>query len=842
MARTQGTRRKRSTANGTIGTTSDQDISQLSLVEDEEQKASSKRKKTKKKKSEDLAPQAIPAEDSPHALEPPPEKALNELRDLLKTLRRGVHELLDSLPDEQPLPGIDVHRMKESMAQAETFLDKPSFVVGFAGGFNAGKSMLINSLLNQHVLKDGAEPTTSTVTRITSCEEGEEQMVIHFFTRKQFDDLFDRYHEDFIYLYESTFGNRPQSSRNHHSDLLDDIKNLRERLEVEDWSDRVRSLDSFYDLIVAHINHQHLLSPHPVRETLSRKNLIYYTTKAENSVAPLVREVQLEIHHPMLAQGSELIDLPGLGSPDPRDEEITVAALKGDEETGKRECDAVVHVMDSTAPFRAGEDRLFQIYRKVWGESFAKRVFLVVSRWSKLELQSPEEMLVVGKTITRVSERYGVDRNKVFITDGRIGTQYEPLSPEEMEQERERERKQFAKIQPELEAYLLPSGQSLFEATVQVMIDGNVTALRDALQYYLAFYKEYLHLSDALRVLESQIRKIQQAASLHLPALEQLEDDEEHFLEECRSDIDRQLKDMRNRAREGLQNFLQELLQEEILPKDLSSFCDSLYQSASKRIEQQDPEALRQKLLTKQITTRGPLTNPIPWESFRFLLQQEVTRLDNELEEFCSTIVSQIIEKYGQFLYDEIGLRDSLDRAFGATPKCREFSQKFHGMLDQLGHDLRLVSRNLNRLFFYEYSDVYHRRDHLDALVEIREELEEQFHQEIDGTPGGARQLTRWLLRQKMDYHFRKLGVYLPLCFLQQLEEIHSSVVEAIEEASYPIRQGYLQRLENREIGFEIDRIRHRYRQIRASLEQLSVVKEQMTDARQKLQKIRPTA
>ncbi|MCB9637561.1 MAG: dynamin family protein [Myxococcales bacterium] len=766
-------------------------------------------------------------------------EAMAQLRQTLRLLGNDVRGLLKELPTDMPLPGLDPARVEEGLQQAETFLQKPAFVVGFAGGFNAGKSMLINALLGQHILKDGAAPTTSTVTRIVACKPGQEQMVIHFFTPSQFEDLFDRYHADFAELYEQNVNEAPHG-RDELTELLEDIKYLQKQLEDAEWNTKTRGLDSFYDLVLAYVNHKNMLSSRPVIEPLTRKNLLHYTTKADNSVSPLVREVQLEINHPMLAEGSELIDLPGLGSPDPRDEEITVAALKGDEDTGKRECDAVVHVMDALSPFRAGEDRLFQIYRRVWGESFAKRVFLVVSRWGKLEQEVSEEMLTVAQTLRRVVERYHVEGKKVFIVDGRTGSQYEPGSQND-DEVRDREIRRRGAVEQELRGCELPSGQNLFDVTIQTTVDGNVPALRESLRYYLAFYKEYLHLADAMRMLETQVNRIQQITSLNLPPLEQLDDDEERFIEECRSDIDRQLKSIRGRTRNEIQRFLQSTLRDEVLPRELGNLFEGFYQASSQRLEQQDPDALMQELMTSQISGHGPLTTPGPWEAFRFLLKQEVTRLDEEVEQFCSSIIDQILHRYQSFLFEELGLMVLLERAFGETPEGRKVIKSFQDMIQQLGHDLRLIARNLNRIFFYEYSDVYHRRDHLDALVNVREELEEQFQHDLHMGPGDARNATRWLLRQKMDYHARKLATYLPLCFLQQLQELHNGLTDLLDTASFSIRQSYLERLERREIGYEVDRIRHRYRQIRVCLEHLQIVRSRMHEARQILQTHRPT-
>jgi len=64
----------------------------------------------------------------------------------------------------------------DSLQKAILQLDE-LFLIVFAGEFNAGKSALINALLGQKVLAEGATPTTSRVTLIKWGEQAAEQVV-----------------------------------------------------------------------------------------------------------------------------------------------------------------------------------------------------------------------------------------------------------------------------------------------------------------------------------------------------------------------------------------------------------------------------------------------------------------------------------------------------------------------------------------------------------------------------------------------------------------------------------------------------------------------------------------
>ncbi|MEM1008809.1 MAG: hypothetical protein AAGJ35_07350, partial [Myxococcota bacterium] len=96
------------------------------------------------------------------------------------------------------------------------------------------------------------------------------------------------------------------------------------------------------------------------------------------------------------------------------------------------------------------------------------------------------------------------------------------------------------------------------------------------------------------------------------------------------------------------------------------------------------------------------------------------------------------------------------------------------------------------------------------------------------------------LLRHKMEYHARKLATFLPLCFLQQLQDVHIQLTEEIDAVSFSLRQAYMERLEKREIGFEVDRIRHRTRKIKTCLESLQRIRQTNERTRQILQHHRP--
>ena len=89
-----------------------------------------------------------------------------------------LREEKESLAEMQiALAGLDLPRgALDSLQKAILQLDE-LFLIVIAGEFNAGKSALVNALLGQKVLAEGATPTTSRVTLVKWGEEPAEQVV-----------------------------------------------------------------------------------------------------------------------------------------------------------------------------------------------------------------------------------------------------------------------------------------------------------------------------------------------------------------------------------------------------------------------------------------------------------------------------------------------------------------------------------------------------------------------------------------------------------------------------------------------------------------------------------------
>ena len=92
-------------------------------------------------------------------------------------LREQVNQLLDLLSQEVTL------RSQFNTSKIETSLKKAiahKFEIVFAGAFSAGKSMLINALLERELLYSAEGHATGTECHIEYAEPGKEEVVLTF--------------------------------------------------------------------------------------------------------------------------------------------------------------------------------------------------------------------------------------------------------------------------------------------------------------------------------------------------------------------------------------------------------------------------------------------------------------------------------------------------------------------------------------------------------------------------------------------------------------------------------------------------------------------------------------
>ena len=114
-------------------------------------------------------------------------------------LQQSVETVLQLLNEEPSLGAIELSAIRDSLKKAMA----PTFEIVFAGAFNAGKSMLINALLERELLYSAEGHATGTECRVAYAAVGQERVVLTFLSKEEIDEQADL-------LCDRLFGNHEQ--------------------------------------------------------------------------------------------------------------------------------------------------------------------------------------------------------------------------------------------------------------------------------------------------------------------------------------------------------------------------------------------------------------------------------------------------------------------------------------------------------------------------------------------------------------------------------------------------------------------------------------------------------
>jgi replication fork clamp-binding protein CrfC len=322
-------------------------------------------------------------------------------------LQERVTILLQLLQQEPDL------RTQQPTTAVESSLKKaiaPKFEIVFAGAFSAGKSMLINALLERELLYSAEGHATGTECSIEYAELNEERVVLTFLSeaeiREQVQLLCHK-----LNLNASGNINQPEIL-----DLLQQGCTAIIAAEGgESKSERAKQAKALSLLLEGYINNrdriQTLRNATYSMEQFNFSNLAEaagYARRGSNS--SVLKRLQYYCHHPLLEDGNVLVDMPGIDAPVKKDAELTYNKIE-DPETS-----AVVTVLKpaSAGDMTTEETELLEKMRANSG--IRDRVFYIFNRidetWYNAQLRQRLEGLI--------STQFR-DTNRIYKTSGLLG-------------------------------------------------------------------------------------------------------------------------------------------------------------------------------------------------------------------------------------------------------------------------------------------------------------------------------------------------------------------------------------------------------------------------------------
>ncbi len=323
-----------------------------------------------------------------------------------KNLKEQVESILLLLQQEPSLRVHDITPVQTSLSKAIS----PKFEIVFAGAFSAGKSMLINALLERELLYSAEGHATGTECKIEYAELDKERVVLTFLSEAEI-------REQAISLCKqlgfTTVANINQA---------DVINQLRQKCEAiiqqeggESKSERAKQAKALMLLLEGYVaNREYIYTLNNATYSMQQfnfsnlKEAAGYARRGSNST--VLKRIEYYCHHPLLQDGNVIIDTPGIDAPVEKDAQLTYAKIQHPDTS------AVVCLLKPAAAgdMTKEETELLETMRRNSG--IRDRVFYVFNRidetWYNTQLRQRLEDLIINQFR---------DTTRVFKTSGLLG-------------------------------------------------------------------------------------------------------------------------------------------------------------------------------------------------------------------------------------------------------------------------------------------------------------------------------------------------------------------------------------------------------------------------------------
>jgi replication fork clamp-binding protein CrfC len=241
-----------------------------------------------------------------------------------KNLKKQVETILQLVEQEPSLRSHDTTLVKTSLSKAIS----PKFEIVFAGAFSAGKSMLINALLERELLYSAEGHATGTECKIEYAEPNKERVVLTFLSEAEI-------REQAISLCQqlgfTTVANINQQ------DVIDLLRQGCETIISQEGgaskTERAKQAKALMLLLEGYLaNRQRIHTVNNATYSMEQfnfsnlKEAASYARRGSNSA--VLKRIEYYCHHPLLQDGNVIIDTPGIDAPVEKDAQLTFAKIQ----------------------------------------------------------------------------------------------------------------------------------------------------------------------------------------------------------------------------------------------------------------------------------------------------------------------------------------------------------------------------------------------------------------------------------------------------------------------------------------------------------------------------------
>ena len=287
----------------------------------------------------------------------------------------------------------------------------PTFEIVFAGAFSAGKSMLINALLERELLYSAEGHATGTECKIAFAKTGEERVVLTFLNevevREQIQAL-----SQLIGQVSPTNINEIEALRQLQTLTL----NVIELEGGKSKSKRAKDADALNLLIEGFIQNRDRISS-VANATYSMEQFNFdnlkqaadYARRGANSA--VLKRVEYYCNHPLLEDGNVIIDTPGIDAPVKKDAALTFEKIQHPDTS------AVVFVLKTAATGEMTSEETELSEKMQSNAGIRDRVFYVFNRidetWTNDQLRD--------RLNHTISSQFRNSSTKIYKTSGLLG-------------------------------------------------------------------------------------------------------------------------------------------------------------------------------------------------------------------------------------------------------------------------------------------------------------------------------------------------------------------------------------------------------------------------------------
>ncbi len=619
-----------------------------------------------------------------------------------QSLQVPVTRLIELLRQEPALRShLDTTQAEASLAKAIA----PTFEIVFAGAFSAGKSMLINALLERELLYSAEGHATGTECRIAYADEGKERVVLTFMSEAEI-------REQAAALCQRLGVTATADIR--QPDVVSLLQELcRDIIATEGGeskSERAKQASALNHLLEGFVGNRDRIHP-TQNQTYSMEQFQFatlqeaaaYARRGANSA--VLKRIEYYCHHPLLKDGNVLVDTPGIDAPVKRDAELTYRKIENPDTS------AVVCVLKPAAAgdMTSEETELLETTRRNPG--VRDRVFYVFNRidetWYNTQLRHRLDRLIqeqfqdthriyrtsallgfYGSQIrnTGAGDRYGLDSLFADSIRGSGEIEDTPQFINEFNRYCANSGKLPAdRFRIDVRSYESPNenyvrilneqGRSLVD---QLIHDSGIETFRDAITRYLTEEKRpqlLATLADDLQPLCITLRKAYLDAWQHISS-------QPRDLEGIKAMALRQLSRDLKRVGEAFQKDVEALVNEAVASSLNTAFEDDFKRLKARMVSRLDEllhtfsvsEVHRQAQASHKRNSVVPLSGILA-EAFYYLA--------NGLEEVLVESSRDIMARFFQQLIDRVRQQDYYRELYRLLGNDGGIEQALHRLRDQ---------------------------------------------------------------------------------------------------------------------------------------------------------------